>query len=131
MRLTTVYMNLIGNALKYSDGDIQVTWRLEGGTLLSAVLDQGHSGHGISRSEAEQLFVAFGRLPAHAGIEGTGLGLLSAQKIVQAHGGEVYIEGYADGRPDSPRFTTAQGRYPSQLTGTYRTVFVIACPVTV
>lgn len=128
-RLITVYMNLIGNALKYTDGEIAVTWRTDGGVLLSAVLDQGMSLRGITQSEAEQLFVAFGRLASHAGVEGTGLGLLSAQKIVEAHGGEIFVEGYTDGSPSSACFTTAQSAYPSLLQGDFRTAFVIACPL--
>ena len=128
-QLTTVYMNLIGNALKYSDGEIRVFWRVAGDILLTAVLDQGLSGRGITQSEAEQLFVAFGRLAAHSKAEGTGLGLLSVRKVVEAHGGETFLEGYRDGTLASPHFTTALASYPVMLAGDYRTAFVIACPM--
>ena len=127
-------MNLIGNALKYSDGAVRVEWRAacnEGGEplLLMAVLDAGTRGIGISREQAARLFRAFGRLESHAQIEGTGLGLLSVQKIVEAHGGETFIEGFEDGTPASGPFTTARGRYPALLHGDFRTAFVATCPL--
>jgi len=129
LKLVTVFMNLIGNALKYSDGEVRVVWRAEGDAVLVGVLDQGTVGRGISEAQARRLFVAFGRLETHADVEGTGLGLVSALKIVEAHHGEVFVEGHADGTPASPPFTTAQGRYPSLLSPGFLTAFVIACPV--
>ena len=99
------------------------------GALLIATLDQGTAGKGISEPQARQLFVAFGRLEAHVQVEGTGLGLLSVRKIVEAHGGEVFIEGYVTGIPTSARFTTAQVGYPSLLAQGFCTAFVVACPL--
>lgn len=161
MKMVTVFMNLIGNALKYSDGTVRVAWRqgtesegseaqdesgaiagtensakigTEIGTkiLQIAVLDEGTQGKGITQEQASKLFRAFGRLETHAAIEGTGLGLLSVQKIVEAHGGEVFIEGYLDGTPASSLFSTAKQIYPSMLEsfeGAYRTAFVLTCPL--
>ncbi len=137
MKMITVFMNLIGNALKYSDGDVRIIARTFKASerdeeLLIAVLDRGTKNFGITQNQAALLFTAFGRLDTHAQIEGTGLGLLSVQKIVEAHGGEVFIEGFADGTPDSPHFSTAQNSYPrmldDELSDFYRTAFVIACP---
>jgi signal transduction histidine kinase len=131
MKIVTVFMNLIGNALKYSDGEVRIVWRKAEGALLAAVLDQGAAGRGISRTQAEQLFTAFGRLETHAAIEGTGLGLLSVQKVMEAHAGEAFIEGHMDGTPTSPPFTTARSTYPSMLIEGFRTAFVVTCPLTV
>ncbi len=113
MKMITVFMNLIGNALKYSDGEVRALWHihqpLDGDAeLLIAVCDCGTQNVGITEEQAGRLFTAFGRLETHAKIEGTGLGLLSVQKIVEAHGGEAFIEGFAAGTPDSARFSTAQ-----------------------
>jgi signal transduction histidine kinase len=129
MRFITVFMNLIGNALKYSDGEVRILWRVHEETALISVQDQGRSGRGISKAQAEKLFVAFGRLDTHAQIEGTGLGLLSVQKIAEAHGGEVFLEGFIDGHASSPRFCTAKGSYPPSLEAGFQTAFVVACPV--
>lgn len=128
LKLATVFMNLIGNALKYSDGEVRVVWRVEGDAVLVGVLDKGTSGRGISEAQVERLFMPFG-LDAHIQMEGAGLGLMSALKIVEAHGGKVFVEGHADGTPAGPPFTTAQGRYPSLLAPGFLTGFVIACPV--
>lgn len=129
MKMVTVLMNLIGNALKYSDGPVCVTWRAHEETLLLGILDVGTDGQGITREQAARLFQAFGRLETHAAIEGTGLGLLSVQKIVEAHGGEVFIEGHEGGNADSSRFSTAKANYPSLLQEPFRTAFVFTCPL--
>ncbi len=128
MRFVTVLMNLIGNALKYSDGQVRVTWKTRDNTVFIAVLDQGQKGQGISKTQAEKLFVPFGRLDTHAQIEGTGLGLLSVRKIAEAHEGEIYIEGHTEGKVDSAPFSTAQNTYPSTLEEGFLTAFVTACP---
>lgn len=129
MRLITVFMNLIGNALKYSDGEVRIQWQTQEDALSVALLDQGQAGRGISETEARKLFVPFGRLEAHSQVEGTGLGLLSVRKIVEAHRGEIFIEGHQDGASVSPAFTTAQGHYHSMLTEGYLTAFVVVCPL--
>ena len=129
MKLVTVWMNLIGNALKYSDGEVVIEWHVENGRLFVAVFDQGRAGQGISREQAQQLFVPFGRLESHAEVEGTGLGLLSARQVVAAHGGEVWIEGTLDGTPDAAPFSTALGDYSPILRRDFRTAFVVMCPL--
>ena len=102
-KLVTVFMNLIGNALKYSDGEVRVVWRAAGDAVLVGVLDHGTAGRGICEAQARRLFVPFGRLEAHADVEGTGLGLVSTRKIVEAHGGEVFVEGHPKTRwPQRP-----------------------------
>ena len=53
MRFITVFMNLIGNALKYSDGEVKVVWRTDEGRMLVGVLDQGQKGRGVSQAQAE------------------------------------------------------------------------------
>ena len=129
MKLVTVTMNLIGNALKYSDGQVRIAWETRGELLFLAVLDQGKAGRGLTQEQAECLFTAFGRLETHANIEGTGLGLMSVQKIIEAHGGAVWIEGYGDGTPASPRFSTAPGQCPALLNDDFRTAFALSCPL--
>lgn len=128
-KVITVLMNLIGNALKYSDGEVRIVWHRAEEHLRIAVLDQGVERRGISQVQAEQLFVAFGRLDTHHKVEGTGLGLLSVRKIIEAHGGEVFIEGQSDtGGEDGLPFSTAQGAHPSMLHDEFRSAFVVVLP---
>jgi signal transduction histidine kinase len=129
MKLVTVFMNLIGNSLKYSDGEVRTTWKTENAILYITVMDEGTAGKGLTEAQARQLFVAFGRLETHSGVEGIGLGLLSVQRIVEAHGGEIFIEGTSDGLPESPYFSTAYKTYPPILKPPFRTSFVIAYPL--
>ncbi len=126
MKMTTVWMNLIGNALKYSNGEVRIEWRIEGNWFLVSVGDQGQNGRGITREQAQQLFVAFARLDSHSAVEGTGLGLLSVRRIVEAHGGEVFIEGFS---PDDAPFSTAHNDFPSMMSETIRSAFVVALPL--
>ena len=129
MKMSTVFINLIGNALKYSNGEIKIDSCLHENYILIAVADQGTEHKGITQEQAAQLFVAFGRLETHRKIEGTGFGLLSAQKIVEAHGGELFIEGTSDGTPNSPRFSSATQSYPTMLNDTFCTAFVMMLPL--
>jgi len=129
LKLTTVFMNLIGNALKYSDGNVRVVWRVDGDVIVAGILDQGTAGKGITEAQACKLFVAFGRLQAHTQVEGTGLGLVSARKIVEAHGGEAFIEGHQDGVAAASPFSTAERRYVSLLEPGFVTGFVMALPI--
>ena len=129
MKLVTVFMNLIGNALKYSNGAVKIFWRTESERLLVAVADEGLSGKGITKNQADQLFVAFGRLDTHKSIEGTGFGLLSAQKIVEAHGGKLWIEGYENGTPESALFASSGDIQNPMLKDNLRTAFVLSFPV--
>ena len=128
MKMITVFMNLLGNALKYSDGDIRIAWQRDHDQVVCAVMDRGRASVGITQAQAKQLFIAFGRLESYRDVEGTGLGLLSAQKIAEAHGGEIFIEGYVNGAPPSARFSTSRGTYLPMLEEDFRTAFVLVCP---
>jgi hypothetical protein len=57
--------------------------------------------------------------------------LLSVRHIVEAHGGEVFIEGTFDGVLGSEPFSTAQRKYSSVLPPGFCTAFVVTCPTDV
>lgn len=134
-KLVTVWMNLIDNALKYSDGDVQIGWQVveaddySSSQLLLTVMDKGIGGRGLSLAQSQRLFSPFERLESHANIEGTGLGLFSVRKIVEAHGGEIWIEGFEDGTTGSGRFSTSNGAQPITLPSSFRTSFVLTLPL--
>jgi len=92
-KMEQVLDNLITNAIKFSPAGAQVTIRLyqDDGAAVIAVCDEGL---GIPAQEREKLFRPFYRAgPQGSGGEpGTGLGLAIVRRIVEAHGGRVWME---------------------------------------
>jgi signal transduction histidine kinase len=92
-RLAQVIGNLLSNAIKYSPdgGDVTVTASLIGDEAWIWVRDEGL---GIPLGHQEQIFTKFfrGDVPRERGISGTGLGLVLARQIVEAHGGQIGFE---------------------------------------
>lgn len=91
--LRQVFVNLIGNALKFSRGAAQPQVRVEvvpeANRLVVAVRD---NGPGFAPERAGELFEPFRRLHG-AKFEGTGLGLAIVRRIIERHGGSVWAEG--------------------------------------
>jgi two-component system phosphate regulon sensor histidine kinase PhoR len=94
-RLQQVFFNLIDNAIKYGgrDGYVRIAARsaAEPGYVDVSVAD---SGPGIPPEAAERIFERFFRVDKARSREqgGTGLGLSIVKHIVQAHGGEVWVD---------------------------------------
>ncbi|HYG88617.1 MAG TPA: DUF3369 domain-containing protein [Azospirillum sp.] len=89
--LGLVLANLIGNAVKYSDGTAQVTIRGRRDGPL-AVLEVSDRGCGIPANEVGRVFDRFFRGSNTGGHPGTGIGLHTVQQIVQLHGGAITVE---------------------------------------
>jgi PAS domain S-box-containing protein len=93
LRLERILYNLLENAVKYSPqgGEIKVSVRVEKERLVIGVSDQGA---GISASDQARLFEPFQRLENNpAGVAGgVGLGLLVCRRLVEAHGGRIWVE---------------------------------------
>jgi signal transduction histidine kinase len=91
--LERVVLNLVSNAIKFSDQGGTVTCRLSG-TEREVILQVQDTGIGIPLDEQQVLFTKFFRGSAareHA-IEGTGLGLHIVASIVKNHGGDISVE---------------------------------------
>ena len=89
-RFRQVLINLVGNALKYTErGGVTVALRTEPGDLLSLTVRD--TGPGIAPAEQEKLFVAFSRLELTASKEGTGLGLALSSGICKSMGGSLKV----------------------------------------
>jgi PAS domain S-box-containing protein len=90
--LTQIYQNLIGNALKFS-GDqppvIQLTFEEREKDQVFGVRD---NGIGIEPKYAQRIFEPFMRLHSRAEYEGSGIGLAICRKIVERHGGKIWVE---------------------------------------
>ncbi len=89
-RLRHVIDNVVGNALKYSSGQVFVRVERHRGDVRVTVTDRGI---GIPESEIERVFSRFGRATnaRSRGISGSGVGLYIAKKIVDVHGGELQV----------------------------------------
>jgi signal transduction histidine kinase len=84
--------NLLGNAIQYSDPDSDVYLKVKAWNKQILIEIQDH-GKGIPAQEQELVFEEFYRgISTKATSEGTGLGLAIAKKIVQTHGGRIWVE---------------------------------------
>ncbi|MEI7608015.1 MAG: PAS domain S-box protein [Rhodospirillaceae bacterium] len=95
--LERLFQNLIGNALKFRHPDrapvIGVRAERRGGEWLIAVTD---NGIGIDPAHYDRLFTIFQRLVTREQYEGNGIGLATCRKIVEHHGGRIWIEAAPD-----------------------------------
>ncbi len=93
--LTTLFVNLIGNSLKFRRPDvppvIRVTAELDAGGREWRV-NVRDNGIGIEAEFADKVFVIFQRLHARDAYEGTGIGLAIVKKIVEYHGGRIWLD---------------------------------------
>ncbi len=92
-RTEEILFNLIDNAIKYSseNGEIQVDVRVDG---TSAVISVSDRGVGIPAEEVVKIFDKFHRVDRRDSMEtyGHGLGLYICRRLVQAQGGEIWVE---------------------------------------
>src|SRR5262249_58883323 len=92
-RLSQVFDNLIGNAIKFnrSGGDIGVGAASKDDEVVFWVTD---SGHGIAPENLPRVFDRFWQA-TRTGRQGAGLGLPITKGIVEAHGGRIWVESRA------------------------------------
>jgi signal transduction histidine kinase len=91
-RLTQVLLNLLGNAIKFTEvGAVQVRATAADGAFTVAVSD---TGPGISEADQQKIFEAFQQADSSITRKkgGTGLGLSIVKRIVEMHGGRVWVE---------------------------------------
>ena len=95
-RIKQVIRNLISNALKFTDagGTIKISLKKEKELAVCSVED---NGSGIEESEREKIFDRFHQIEekSKGKPKGTGLGLAISRKIVELHGGSIWVEAAA------------------------------------
>jgi signal transduction histidine kinase len=91
-RLTQVLLNLVGNAIKFTDaGEVRVTAKAVNGHFNVSVAD---TGPGIPEEHQARIFEQFHQVDSSntKAKGGTGLGLAIAKQIVEMHGGRIWVE---------------------------------------
>jgi signal transduction histidine kinase len=92
VQLTQLFQNLISNALKFHGQEpprVQIRVQRRGQEWQFAIQD---NGIGIAEKDFERIFILFQRLHTRDKYPGTGIGLSFCKKIVERHGGEIWVE---------------------------------------
>jgi signal transduction histidine kinase len=91
-RLTQVLLNLVGNAIKFTDaGEVRIAATSANGHFTVSVTD---TGPGIPEGHQARIFEQFHQVDNSntKAKGGTGLGLAIAKEIVEMHGGRIWVE---------------------------------------
>jgi signal transduction histidine kinase len=90
-RVRQVVFNLVSNAVKFTpaNGRIDISARIDDGQVEIAVAD---TGPGIAAEDLETIFEEFEQTIDGKQAEGTGLGLPLSRKLVELHGGRLWVE---------------------------------------
>jgi PAS domain S-box-containing protein len=103
-RLVEALMNLVENAIKFmgtqESPSIRISADSRDGMVYCSVRD---NGIGIAPGYHDKIFELFERLDA--GIEGTGVGLALVKRIIENHGGEIWVESDGPGQGVAMHFT--------------------------
>ncbi len=95
-QLIQVFQNLVGNGLKYNrhaTPKVEITYEERDGQHCFKIKD---NGIGIDPSFFDKVFILFQRLHSRTEYPGTGIGLAICKKIIERHGGRIWIESQVD-----------------------------------
>ena len=135
--LAQVFRNLLGNALRYAEGPIEVGGERRLHRVCYFVRDHGP---GIPEAERERIFEVFARGSTAGERRGTGVGLATVRKIARAYGGKAWVEETAGGgstfrvlledRPalQPPQWAAGEKRFLLQVYGEYCAIPKIGDP---
>jgi signal transduction histidine kinase len=103
-RIAQVLLNLVGNAIKFTEaGEVRVEATVSDGAFTVSVAD---TGPGISPADQQKIFEEFQQADSSSTRKkgGTGLGLSIAKRIIELHGGRIWVESTV-GKGSTFRFT--------------------------
>jgi signal transduction histidine kinase len=109
LQVTQLFQNLIGNAIKFHGTEapvVRITAEKAKHELIFSVAD---NGIGIAPEHADTVFAIFKRLHTRAEYPGSGIGLSICKKIVERHGGRIWVES-TPGQGCAFRFTLPEAK---------------------
>jgi signal transduction histidine kinase len=93
IQMRSLMLNLISNAIKFTEKNVKPCIEIKGEKKeRSVVYSVKDNGIGINPEDFERIFVIFHRLHAREIYSGTGIGLSICKRIVESHGGRIWIE---------------------------------------
>jgi PAS domain S-box-containing protein len=107
-QVVQLYQNLLGNALKFvgsSSPVVRLAVEEVDGLYVFGVID---NGIGIAPEYQEAIFAPFRRLHGRTEYDGTGIGLSICRKVIERHGGKIWVES-EPGKGSTFKFTIPQG----------------------
>jgi PAS domain S-box-containing protein len=91
-QVSQCFQNLLSNALKFCDRDrprVEISAAWSDGAWLFSVAD---NGIGVDAAQSERIFEAFERAHPRRSDDGTGIGLAICKRVVERHGGRIWVE---------------------------------------
>jgi signal transduction histidine kinase len=113
-KLKQVLLNLLGNAIKFTEsGTVRVIAERRGADLQISVQD---TGIGVPAEDSERIFESFqqGKSGMSGKYQGTGLGLAICRRLVEMHGGRIWVKSAA-GKGSTFTFTIPQRAVPEAI----------------
>ncbi len=97
--LQIVFVNLLDNAVKYSDKDVKILVELKKFDEKFIEIRIKDNGVGIAKQQLKRIFNRFYRIPSLSTqkAKGTGLGLFIVKSIIKKHGGKIFAESLGEG----------------------------------